>query len=93
MNRDQENRQTLQESLTQLRAELKGLEFRDSEFRQKLEQLISSVELHLEGGEKRTAQPDLLLSAPSTLAQFEIEHPTFAASLRQIISTLSTMGI
>ena len=93
MNSDQGSRQALQKSLTQLRNEASRLEFRDSTSRQKLEQLIADVELHLDSGNNRAQLDDLLLGAPKTIAQFEIEHPTLSASLSRIISALSSMGI
>lgn len=93
MNSDQGNRQALQQSLSQLRAEMSRLEFRDGHSKQRLEQLIAGIELHLESGKSRSQMDDLLLGAPKTIAQFEIEHPTLSASLRQLIATLSSMGI
>jgi hypothetical protein len=93
MNRDQGNRQALQKSLAQLRAQADHLEFRDSQSRQKLEQLIADVELHLDNGRDRAQLDDWLQGAPKTIAQFEIEHPALATSLSQIISALSSMGI
>ena len=93
MNSDQGSRQALQKSLMQLRAEIGRLEFRDGNSKQRLEQLIAGIELHLDSGKDRSQMDDLLLGAPKTIAQFEIEHPTLSASLSQIISALSSMGI
>lgn len=93
MNRDPENRQTLRKSLAQLRGEISRLEFRDGASRQKLEQLMARVELHLDDSKDRAQLDDLLLNVSKTMSQFEVEHPNLTASLRQIIATLSTMGI
>lgn len=95
MSKDQTNRQTLRKSLVQLRAEMNRLEFRDSKSKHKLEQLIVSMERYADTGTDHPALPqgDFLKGVSDAVAYFEAEHPTLTASLRQIISTLSTMGI
>lgn len=92
---DHANRQALHKSLNQLRAEMHRLEFRDHTSKHKLEQLISKIERYADN-EKDSAQPQqdaLLKNVSETVSFFEIEHPTLTASLSQIISALSSMGI
>lgn len=93
MERDQANKKALRQSLLQLRDEMSRLDFQDNKSKHKLEQMISRVELHLDSDKSREQLDDILQSVSNTVSLLEVEHPTLTASLSQVITALSSMGI
>ncbi len=87
--------QKLRETLATLHTEVDAAEARDPEVRVMLAgalQLLAAKLLAHEAGDPLPAGPE-----PADLAeaaqQFEVEHPTVAATLRSVVESLSRMGI
>lgn len=87
--------QKLRETLATLHTEVDAAEARDPEVRVMLAsalQLLAAKLLAHESGDPLPPGPE-----PADLAeaaqQFEVEHPTVAATLRSVVESLSRMGI
>lgn len=85
------NKEELRRSLDRLRGELQRAEFRDAADRQQLEHLIA--ELERQTGTSGGGTPALIGKLSENIRRFEVEHPTLTASLSQVMSALSSMGI
>jgi len=82
----------LQQQLDSLRQQLEQHPPLSSEERANLQELMGQIELQLE---REAAVPDTSLVDGVNLAveRFEVEHPTLAATLRNILQSLANMGI
>ncbi|AYC33162.1 DUF4404 family protein [Pseudomonas cavernae] len=82
----------LQQQLNKLREQLDQGATLSAEEQEHLRELIQQIELQLE---LETAIPDTGLVDNVNLAveRFEIEHPTLASTLRNIVQALANMGI
>ena len=85
--------QTLEQSLAQLHAELASATRVDESSRALLRTLLADIERLLKQGNAaagRTAAPHRL---EGLAVEFETEHPSLAASLRQFIELLGQTGL
>ncbi|WP_434629780.1 DUF4404 family protein [Pseudomonas sp. Z1-29] len=82
----------LQEQLNKLREQLEQNPPLSEVERDDLHALMQQIELELE---LETQTPDTNLADNVNLAveRFELEHPTIAGTLRNIVNTLGSMGI
>jgi len=82
----------LQQQLNELREQLETGAPLSAENQERLRDLIRQIELKLE---LETVTPDTGLVDGVNLAveRFELEHPTLAGTLRNIVQSLANMGI
>jgi hypothetical protein len=82
----------LQEQLRQLRQQLADGSPLSDEERASLVELANEVELQqsLAAG---TADPNVVDGVNLAVERFEVEHPTLAGTLRNIVQSLANMGI
>ncbi len=82
----------LQHQLDLLREQLQSPSPMSAEQREELAALAQQIELQLE---RESAAPDTNLVDGVNLAveRFEVEHPTIAGTLRNIVQSLVSMGI
>ncbi|WP_263142727.1 DUF4404 family protein [Pseudomonas sp. RIT-PI-AD] len=82
----------LQEQLLQLREQLQQGSTMSPEDRSHLEELAQRIELQLQN---EAASPDNNVVDGVNLAveRFEVEHPTLAVTLRNIMQSLVSMGV
>jgi Domain of unknown function (DUF4404) len=87
---------TLRDRLSKLHAELHDAHQKDPAARESLGEILPDVKRMVDG------QPGAAASAPDAslpdrlervAVQFEVEHPTLAASARRLIDLLSEVGI
>ena len=83
----------LQQQLSHLRDTLSDDAPLDSEQRQFLAELCQELESTLEQHEKLSSESNLPDTINLAVERFEVEHPTLAAALRNIVQSLSNMGI
>jgi hypothetical protein len=82
----------LEESLNNLRSEIKALAIGDDEARRRLEQLIREIEQTL-------AHPDAAAAGTlgdqlkTSVLSFEVSHPRLAVVMNEVVEKLSQMGI
>ncbi|CAD5110291.1 DUF4404 family protein [Zestomonas carbonaria] len=82
----------LQQQLNELREQLEAGTPLSAEEQEHLQDLIKQIELQLD---LEAATPDTGLVDGVNLAveRFEVDHPTLAATLRNIVQSLANMGI
>jgi hypothetical protein len=85
------NKEELRRSLDRLRGELQRADFRDAADRRQLELLVA--ELEHQTGTSGGGTPALVDKLAENVRRFEVEHPTLTASLSQLMSALSSMGV
>ena len=82
----------LEDSLNNLRSEIKALDIGDDEARRRLEQLIREIEQTL-------AHPDDAAAGTlgdqlkTSVLSFEVSHPRLAVVMNEVVEKLSQMGI
>ena len=82
----------LEDSLNNLRSEIKALDIGDDEARRRLEQLIREIEQTL-------ANPDDVAAGTlgdqlkTSVLSFEVSHPRLAVVMNEVVEKLSQMGI
>ena len=82
----------LEDSLNNLRSEIKALDIGDDEARRRLEQLIREIEQTL-------AHPDVAAAGTlgdqlkTSVLSFEVSHPRLAVVMNEVVEKLSQMGI
>ncbi|MCY1282522.1 hypothetical protein D9M68_448360 [compost metagenome] len=82
----------LQQQLNELREQLEGGAPLSEEEQAHLQDLIKQIELQLEL-EAVTPDTGLVDGVNLAVERFEVEHPTLAATLRNIVQSLANMGI
>ncbi len=83
----------IQESLDQLRAEIKKLGKDDKAIRKRMKQLVADLEGKLESSEELGHEPQLIEGIRRNVERFEVEHPRLTGVLNQMMVELSNMGI
>ena len=83
----------LDESLNDLRAEIRALDIGDDEARRRLEKLIQDIEQALENPEGTAADETLGEQLKTSILAFEASHPRIAAVMNEVMEKLSHMGI
>jgi hypothetical protein len=83
---------SLEQSLAQLHADLAGASRVDEHTREMLRTLLADIERVLEEGES-TAGAAQMPRLEGLAVEFEAEHPSLAASLRQFIDLLGKTGL
>jgi predicted transcriptional regulator len=86
------NRNELQNTLAELRAELAQLPA-DAPGRERLAQLMARIDAQLDEQRESEPQDSFLHGVNEAAAEFEVEHPRTAGLLRRFVNTLSSMGI
>lgn len=87
------NKQELRETLEGLRADLATLRFREPQSRERVQQLVSAIERQIDSADDAKDFADVRADLHGAIERFEVEHPTLTATLNQIASALSSMGI
>ncbi len=87
------NGDEIQESLDQLRAEIKKLGKDDKAIRQRMKRLVADLERKLESSEDFEHEPQLIEGIRRNIERFEVEHPRLTGVLNQMMVELSNMGI
>jgi len=95
------DREKLQQTLTELHAQLDEADSLDGELATQLRSVASEIERKLNKQPAGEADPDRVpgdaANAPELLedaaVQFEQSHPTIAGTVRQLIDMLAQMGI
>lgn len=87
------NKSELRETLEGLRADLSRLQFRDPQSRDRVQQLISAIERQIDNADDGNTAAGLRNDLKSAIERFEVEHPSLTATLNQIATSLSSMGI
>lgn len=82
----------LQEQLNTLREQLEQNPPLSEVEREDLHALMQQIELELEL-ETQTSDTNLADNVNLAVERFELEHPTIAGTLRNIVNTLGSMGI
>ncbi|HVS16439.1 MAG TPA: DUF4404 family protein [Thermoanaerobaculia bacterium] len=85
-------RDRLHETLLQLHRELGGAQTADPETRRLLAAVQEDIDRVTGPGENPPAE-EIGDRIESLAARFEADHPALALALRQVMSTLSSMGI
>jgi len=91
--------QKLRETLTTLHAELGTVESADPEVRAMLISALEDIATKLEARADTTAdtaivpEPVATTELAEAARQFEVEHPTLAATVRSVIEALARAGI
>lgn len=83
-------KEQIQQDVSKLRTELEVLSSLSAEERAKLDQLVADIEAHSASGEHYGVLQKQLEGA---LARFESSHPALSAVLRNIMNTLSNIGV
>lgn len=83
----------LQEQLQELRNQLTQEPPLSDEERAELSTLLHEIEQQLALGAGNTADASLSDGVNLAVERFEVEHPTVAATLRNIVQSLANMGI
>ncbi len=81
---------SIQQDVSQLRAEIEELNSLSAEERIKLNELVADIEAHAASSEHHSALNEQLEVA---LARFETSHPALSGVLRSIMNTLSNIGV
>lgn len=87
------NKTELRETLESLRVDLATLRFHDPQSRERVQQLVSAIERQIDNADDATGLAQVRSDLSGAIERFEAEHPRLTATLSQIASTLSTMGI
>lgn len=87
------NKTELRDTLEGLRADLATLRFRDPQSRERVQQLVSAIERQIDNADDSESLAAVREDLSSTIERFEAEHPTLTATLNQIATSLSSMGI
>ncbi|MBM7059176.1 DUF4404 family protein [Pseudomonas sp. UL073] len=82
----------LQQQLNELREQLEGGAPLTADEQAHLQELIAQIELKL-GLEAVTPDTGLVDGVNLAVERFEVEHPTLAGTLRNIVQSLANMGI
>jgi hypothetical protein len=82
----------LEDSLNNLRSEIKALDIGDDEARSRLEQLIREIEQTLANPEDAAAGT-LGDQLKTSVLSFEVSHPRLAVVMNEVVEKLSQMGI
>jgi phytoene/squalene synthetase len=88
--------QKLRATITELQAELEGVESRDPEVRRLLATALQDItaKLHAaEAGDPPAAPAPAPEEFAETARRLEVDHPTLAATLRGVVEALTRMGI
>lgn len=88
-----ESEQHLQELLVQLEAEIRQTPSVDPLTRHRIDQLLARVGQLLRDEPEGPTPPPVKQDLVEVIVDFEAGHPALAASLRRLLSTLSSMGI
>ena len=87
------NKTEVRNTLEQLRGEIDQLKFREPKSRERVQQLISAIERQLENSDDAAHERIVNQDLAGAIELFEVEHPRLTATLNQIATALSTMGI
>ena len=87
------NKHELRETLESLRADLATLRFRDPQSRERVQQLVSAIERQIDNADDAEQLAEVRKDLSGAIDRFEAEHPTLTATLNQIATALSSMGI
>jgi Domain of unknown function (DUF4404) len=82
----------LEDSLNNLRSEIKALDIGDDEARRRLEQLIREIEQTL-AHPADAAAGSLGDQLKTSVLSFEVSHPRLAVVMNEVVEKLSQMGI
>ena len=82
----------LEESLRNLRSEIRALDIGDEEARRRLDGLVLDIATRIENPD---AVADEKLTGPlkASILSFEVSHPRLAALMNDVLEKLSAMGI
>jgi len=86
------DRERLHETLRQLHRELQSTETADPQTRELLVAVQDDID-RVTGPDEDPSFEDIGERVESLAARFEADHPSLALALRQVMSTLSSMGI
>lgn len=86
------DREKLHQTLRQLHSELQNTETTDAETRELLSAVQNDIDQVVGPGEDPPVE-DFGDRVESLAARFEADHPSLALALRQVMTTLSSMGI
>lgn len=87
------NKNELRETLEGLRTDLATLRFREPQSRERVQQLISAIERQIDNADDAESLAAVRADLSGAIDRFEAEHPTLTATLNQIATALSSMGI
>jgi len=82
----------LQQQLQMLSEQLENSSSLSATEQEQLQELITQIKLQLEL-DSVSSTSSLLDSLEQAVESFELEHPTLAVTLRNIVQTLANMGI
>jgi len=85
--------ENLQRHLQQLRDQLAQNPPMSAEEREKLASLIQEIELQQARDAGGALDESLIDAVSLAVERFEVEHPTLAGTLRNILQSLASMGI
>lgn len=83
----------LDESLNELRSEIRALAIGDEEARRRLDALVGDIATRIQ--EPDRVGPDATLSGrlKASILNFEVSHPRLAVLMNDVLDKLSAMGI
>jgi len=85
-------RHELQQQLDKLREQLDNADSLSSLEQEQVQQLIEQIQLQLKL-DAASPEASLFDSLEQAVESFELEHPTLAVTLRNIVQTLANIGI
>ena len=83
----------LEQSLNDLRAQIRDLDIDDEPTRQRLARLLADIEQTIGDPADARAHQNLGERLKATVLQFEVSHPRIAVVMNELMSQLSNMGI
>ena len=88
-----ENQQGVHELLRELKDQLDGIGSQSSEKRMRLENLIANIEGRLSSHINEDYHQELVDEISEEVVEFETDYPNAAATIRNIINMLSSLGL
>ncbi|OVE75590.1 hypothetical protein BVX97_04170 [bacterium E08(2017)] len=85
-------RESVKESLEELKAEIANLDDGDSDSQDKLNALVKDLEIEIDSREQDVFD-DFMDPLKDSVSNFETSHPKITSIINNIMSTLSGIGI